>query len=329
MAQPGPLSGTQNLSYNAEDSGSGVRAVEILVDGQPVAKNDYLPRCPYTSYAACPTVVSDLISWNTTSASNGVHELALRVVNAAGNSAVIDDHPVTIDNQPAQTDSNSLTGGALGVANGDPCAGPQLDLQVDGSRSAPAVPYGKPVVVQGVLHCGAVPIRGASVALTTPGAPAGAAISTSVQTGLDGSFSYELPPGPSRHLQFSYTAYSNDPGPSVSASATVSIRPKIALRISPHATSNGHTIHWAGWVVGGPFPPQGVTLNVEVREGRRWRIFDQIATSRKGRFRYAYRFHATTEPTTYTFRVAMPTSGSSEYPYSPSGSNPVNVRVNP
>ena len=146
---------------------------------------------------------------------------------------------------------------------------------------------------------------------------------------MDGSFAYKVPSGPDRTLEFSYTAYSDDPDPSATATAAIRIRPKIKLRITPHLSSNGHSIHWAGTVTGGPYPQQGVTLDVEVQEGRRWRIFDQVVANSKGRFHYSYRFHATDEPTSYTFRVGLPDSGSGGYPYTPGASNSVNVHVNP
>jgi hypothetical protein len=194
----------------------------------------------------------------------------------------------------------------------------------------PTVLYGKTVTVMGVLHCGTVPIRGARVLIATLGGPANAAINSSVHTALDGSFSYKVPTGPDRTLQFSYTAYSNDPGPSATATAAIMIRPRITLRIKPHHSRNGHTIHWTGTVTGGPYPRQGVTLDVEVREGRSWKIFDEVVANRKGQFRYSYRFHATNESTTYRFRVALPDSGSGSYPYTPSGaSNTVQVHVTP
>ena len=333
LAGAGPVSGTQSLAYRAEDAGSGVRLVELLVDGQSVAKNDYLAECPYTTFAACPTTVSSLISWNTAGVSAGSHEVALRVVNAAGNPLIVDDHAVTIDNQPVQTSSGSITGSGGGspahIANGDSCAGVELGLEVNGERVVPVIPYGKAVTVRGVLHCGTVAIRDAQVDVATVGGPASAAIASTVQTGLDGSFSYTVPAGPDRSLQFSYTAYSDDPGPSASAIATIAIRPRIKLKIGPHHTSNGHSIRWAGTIAGGPYPAQGVTLDVEVQEGRRWRIFDQVVANRKGQFHYSYRFHATVEATTYKFRVALPASGSGGYPYTPGASNTVDVHVYP
>ena len=334
LAGTGTLAGTAALTYIAQDGESGVRRVQLLLDGQPVAEHDYIAECPYQDFAACPTSVSDAISWNTDSATNGTHEMGLRIFNAAGNAVIVDDHSVTIDNQPIQTSSGSLTGSGGGspahVANGDPCAGVELGLEVNGERGAPVIPYGRTVTVSGVLHCGTVAIRDAQVDIATVGGSTSAAIDSTVQTGLDGSFSCTVPAGPDRSLQFSYTAYSDDPGPSASAIATIAIRPRIELKIGPHHTSNGHAIHWTGTIAGGPYPAQGVTLDVEVQAGRRWRIFDQVVANRRGEFRYSYRFHATDEPETYRFRVALPDSGSGGYAYTPGGgSNTVDVHVNP
>ncbi len=328
LASASALAGTASLTYDAEDPDSGVRLVQLLLDGRAVAQKDYLADCPYQSFAACPTTVSDEIPWNTTTASNGTHELAMRVTNAAGNSSIVDEHTVTIENAGIGV-NGSLNGRGPHIANGDPCAGESLQVAVNGRRKPPLVTYGHAVTVRGVLHCGTVPIRGARIAIATLGGPGSAAIDTSVQTALDGSFSYKVSAGPARHLRFSYTAYSNDPGPSATATVAIRVRPKIQLKISPQRLSNEHTIHWTGTVTGGPYPPQGVTLDVEVKEGRRWRIFSQVVAGSKGRFRYSYRFHATNEPTTYSFRVALPRPGAQDYPYAWGASNTVNVHVAP
>jgi hypothetical protein len=159
--------------------------------------------------------------------------------------------------------------------------------------------------------------------------PPSAAIDSAVQSGLDGSFSYKVPKGPDRTLEFSYTAFSDDPNPAARATVVIMIRPKIKLKITPQHTRNEHTIHWSGTIGAGPYPRQGVSLVVEVQEGRHWRAFDQVVANAKGRFSYSYRFHATEEPTTYAFRIALPNTGAQGYPYAPGGSNVVNVRVDP
>jgi hypothetical protein len=337
----GTLAGQLAVSFNASDNQSGVYGGSLLVDGH-TAVSQILDtnggacqslnvtgdgQRSFEHAQPCKGAVSGYLTLNTNQLSAGQHALQLIVDDAAGNQTIAYNGTITTSGPPAVGVNGSINGRGPHIANGDPCAGEALELVVNGRRTAPVVTYGKTVMVRGVLHCGTVPIRGARVLIATLGGPGSAAIS-SVQTALDGSFSYTVPTGPDRTLEFSYTAYSDDPAPSASATAAIRIRPRIKLRIKPHSTHNGHSIHWTGTVTGGPYPSQGVTLDVEVRQGRSWRIFDQVV-ARKGRFRYSYRFHATGEPTTYTFRVALPASGSGGYPYTPGASNTSNVHVNP
>ena len=255
--------------------------------------------------------------------------MAVQVLNAAGNPLIVDQHSITIANQAIQASSAALNGAAAHTANGTPCSGEELEVAVNNKRSTPVIPYGRPATVKGVLHCGAIPARGAQVAVSTVGGPSSAKIATSVTTAADGSFSYAVPAGPSRKLLFSYTAYSDDPHPSATAQATIAIRPVIALQIAPRRTTNGEVIYWKGTIRGGPIPAHGVTLNLEVKEGRRWKFFEQIVADRKGKFHFAYQFKTTTEPAVYKFRVALPKIGSVGYDYAPGASNGVAVHVRP
>jgi hypothetical protein len=338
----GTLTGEDTISFTASDSGGGIYSATVLVDGHQVAQevpnsngglcvNVAHPPSATMTFATpqpCPATENISIPLDTTQFSAGQHQLQVLVTDAAGDQATAYDGTITTTG-PSTIGVNGGSISGAGIANGQsPCAGEALELAINGMTKPPTVLYGKTVTVMGVLHCGTVPIRGARVLIATLGGPANAAINSSVHTALDGSFSYKVPTGPDRTLQFSYTAYSNDPGPSATATAAIMIRPRITLRIKPHHSSNGHTIHWTGTVSGGPYPQQGVTLDIEVQDGRGWKIFDQVV-ARQGRFRYSYRFHATTQPTTYTFRVALPDSGSGSYPYSPGASNSVQVHVTP
>jgi hypothetical protein len=193
----------------------------------------------------------------------------------------------------------------------------------------PVIPFGRPVTVKGVLHCGTVAIRDAQIAVATVGAPASLAINSSVQSGPDGSFAYKVPAGANRLLRFGYTAYSDDTSPSATALATIAIRAKIKLRIGPRASRNGEAIYWTGTVAGGPYPRQGVGLQLEVREGRHWKMFGTVVAHTKGKFHFKYTFKSTTEPAIYKFRVALPATGSGGYLYTHGASNAVNVHVSP
>ncbi len=327
-------SGTVPLTINAADA-AGIAKVEVYADSSPnpSSTEDFTQtsRCAFYEAIPCQNLSNYEYAVDTTKLPDGTYYITVKVYDPAGNMvAVSSSSPVTVENAPDTALSSALTGGPRAhVANGDPCAGVELGLEVNGQRGVPVIPYGRAVTVRGVLHCGTVAIRDAQVDIATVGGAASEAVDGTVQTGLDGSFSYAVPAGPDRSLQFSYTAFSDDPGPSATAIATTAIRPRIKLRIAPHHTSNGHSIRWAGTIAGGPYPSQGVTLDVEVQEGRRWRIFDQVVANRRGQFHYGYRFHATVEATTYRFRVALPASGSGGYPYTPGASNTVDVRVNP
>ncbi len=83
-------------------------------------------------------------------------------------------------------------------------------------------------------------------------------------------------------LSFSYTSYSDDPGPSVTAQVTLRVRPRISLRIGPSVVRNHHEIYWTATVLGAPFPPGGITLVTQVKEGSRWQTFDEVVLKHEG-----------------------------------------------
>lgn len=342
----GTLTGTGSINFIGSDSGGGVYSATVMVDGKQVDQEvpdsneglcvNLTPSSPTMTFASpqpCPQVENISIPVDTSQFSEGQHHLQVVLTDAAGDHLTAWEGSITTSGPTvAGVNGGAITGAGSPpprVANGDPCEGEHLELEVNGKRGVPVIPYGQPVTVSGVLHCGTVPISHALIAVATVGGQASDAVRTSVQSELDGSFTYQVPAGPDRELRFSYTAYSDDPEPSVIATATIAVRPRIRLTIGPHATSNGHTTRWHGTIAGRPFPRRGVTLDVEVQEGRRWMIFDQLVASSNGRFHYSYRFHATTEPTTYKFRVALPDNGSVGYPYAPGASNTVEVHVAP
>lgn len=215
--------------------------------------------------------------------------------------------------------------------NGDPCAGQEMILKIDGKEGSPIIPY-DPATINGVLRCGTVPIRDAQIEIVSVGCLPDhiAPIVGTVTTGLDGSFAYTVPPGPNRVLRFSYMSYSDDPGASVAATAVLRVRPRMSLSITPTLIRKHRPIFWTATVLGAPFPPQGIALAVQVKERRRWQTFDEVVLRHEGTRRiYSYRFLKTVAPTTYTFRLALPAKGSGGYPFSFGTSNVVSVHVNP
>jgi hypothetical protein len=312
---PGPVTGPAQLAFIATDQNAGILNAELLVDGQPVATHNYSASCTYTQLQACPGSISDQFTWNSGSVAPGEHQVALRVTDAAGNTTLSSPHEVTVL-------------APIGP-NGTPCAGPTISLSVAGRTPPAKIRYGQRPTINGMLHCGVTPIPGATVDVGAADAgtePSLADPTAAVKTASDGSFSYRLAPGASRTLTFSYTAYSDDATPTASTLLPIAVIPKISLRITPRHTHNNSTITWRGEVSGGPYPPGGVGLQVQVREDRRWVTFDDLVT-RGGRFSYRYTFHRTTQPTTYTFRVSLPYGGSVGYPYRWAASRKIAIHV--
>jgi hypothetical protein len=238
--------------------------------------------------------------------------------------------PPAAASAPAATSPPAGTS-AQRVANGiGACADPSLRATIDGASSA-TVALGSRIDLRASLRCGGAPVEHAVVELEI--APtAGSARTRDVQmrTSVAGALSYSLGPGTSRRITLRYREYSAGAGPSASATAVLLVTPRISLTITPTSTVNGHTITFRGRVAGGDEPPGGLPLELEYLEGSRWMIYTLLrASAGDGSFTYSYTFRRTTQSITYTFRVVIPATGISDYPYQSAPSPPRSVHVNP
>ncbi len=112
LATTTTLSGTDDLSFHAEDEGSGVYRAVFTVDGKEVAATvlssngghcqnvaqttDGLPAFLYLR--PCPASLRADVPFDTTTLTDGSHHLVVSVTNAAGNSTVALDRNVTVQN---------------------------------------------------------------------------------------------------------------------------------------------------------------------------------------------------------------------------------------
>ncbi len=118
LATATTLSGTDDLSFHAEDEGSGVYRAVFTVDGKEVAATvlsssgghcqnvaqttDGLPAFLYLQ--PCPAGLRADVPFDTTTLTDGTHHLVVSVTNAAGNSTVALDRNVTVQNQTKGVD---------------------------------------------------------------------------------------------------------------------------------------------------------------------------------------------------------------------------------
>jgi len=327
--------GTQSFTYTVADGGSGVRRVELLVDGRPAAENNYVSECPYDNFAACPPSVSGIISWNTDGVSAGAHEVGLRIASAGGNTAIVDDHTVTVGTtagSAASPSANQLVTAATGPATSPQlCTGAasgQADLTARWTRTRKTTllsRYGAGEQVVGHLTTpSGQAISGATIDVCETPATAGAQTISllSVKTGPAGTWSVTLPRSvPSSSLRF---VYPSQPGtaPAATASLTLRVHAGIALGIAPRITRVGRRIHFTG-IVHGPIPPGGKQLVLEASSGGEWIQFDTLHTNAQGRYHASYRFKFP-GPVTYRFRVVSPFEA--DFPFLAGISDDVAVR---
>jgi hypothetical protein len=309
-----PITGPVAMGFSASDPAVGIEKAELLVDGTPVASRDYSSFCTYTQLRPCPQTEADDLSIEGASLPEGEHQLAIRVTDGAGNTAVSASRRIATVRPP--------------VANGRPCPNPAITASVaHRPTNSVRLTFGERPTIEGRLACGQTPLPGATVFVeTVSGLGLRRESLATVQTAPDGTFQLRLPVGSNRRLTFRYYAYSNTSVPTAEAAVQIKVAPRFTLQIRPRHTRNDKSIHWRGRVEGGPYPTGGVRLAVQVKEGTRWQTFDEIA-AHAGKIKYVYTFKRTTQPTTYTFRVAIPLGGDTGYEYAAGASRAIRVEV--
>jgi hypothetical protein len=329
LAGSGPASGTESLAYNASDGGSGVRYVELLIDGKSVAKNDYIAECPYQNFAACPPNVSGTISWNTGGVADGQHEVALRIVNAGGNSSIVDDHTITTQNASAPVSPlgalpgpGTGAGGSAGVG-ASRASGAGAANGTSASEAAQLRLGVPPTILRSFAHRA---LRVTGRLLNDLGDPIGNATLAIVQqiagssrtqviayakTQANGTFAVRVPAGPSRLVEVAYRAFSADASYAAQAKIEESVRAGVELNINPRRTNPSGTITLTGKVQG-PIPPQGTILDLLVHYRGRWEPFRTPRTSANGRFRVVYQFEGGVGR--FPFRAEVP-AGQAGFPF--------------
>ena len=141
-----------------------------------------------------------------------------------------------------------------------------------------------------------------------------------VRTGNDGTFTYVIRRGPSRAIEFTYRADLADRTPAARTNLRLTVPAAVTLRVSQARI--GRTT----WLTGRleHLPQAGVMLQVQALDGRRWRTFDTVKTTARGRYRFGYRFKATAAGRTFGMRVLV---DSPAYAFAANASRAINVRV--
>lgn len=193
-------------------------------------------------------------------------------------------------------------------------------------RSRARVRYGRPARLIGRLTTrDRNPIQDAEILVFSQARRQGAPVRlvATLKTSRRGGFSYRAPKGVSRTIRFRYS------GTPTVRSATremaLLVRARSTIRPSRRTFVNGETMRLRGRLRGGSVPPEGKLVELQVLLRGKWRTFATTRATRRGRWRYDYRFDGTRGRQTYRFRARVPREAT--YPYESGLSRVVKVRV--
>jgi len=318
----GAVSGRQTIGYDAQDADSGVRDVQLHVDGEVAAEDDYLTACSYSRFQACPPAESGTFTWDTASVGDGQHSIELVVQNAAQSSNAIYDAAITTHNASAGLLGPGVPGGGLGVQNG-----------VGASLTAQLHLLARAIVTRSFAHrafsldgrllnADGAPIPGATLdVLQALGSSGAVRLIGHAETQADGTFLAAVAPGPSRRIEVGYRAYMGDVAYSAQASVQELVGAGVRLNVSPRRTGAYGTIRLSGRV-SGPLAPGGVLVGLLVHYRGAWEPFRTPRTDSRGRFSVLYQFQGGVGR--FPFR-AQAFGGQAGFPYTHGSSSPVVV----
>lgn len=153
-------------------------------------------------------------------------------------------------------------------------------------------------------------------------------VAADIRTDGAGHATIRLGKGASRVVTVAYRMYADDALARATATLRVGVTGRLSIKANKKRLLNGQAVTLKGALGGGLVPTRGVSLAVQWKDGKRWRPFAQIKTSRNGTFTYAYRFTRTSRKVVYRLRVQV-TKGQVDYPFEAPTSKSVKVTVGP
>jgi hypothetical protein len=337
LLAPGVRSGDEPVTFSAADN-SGIRRAEIVdvtdtANPVVVASEDYESgpntddgtRCDFTRPRPCPDLTDETISASPAIA--GHRTLLVRVTDAGGDTAV--SAPFSI---VARGPINGTNGGdGARVVAGFPAkvfrGKGKKRHAVFVLRPRHTVSYGKGARVRGTLKgANGQPVDGADLRILVREDRLGARYVDrgGVTTGPDGRVQFNAPAGNSRFIRLGYRAYKGDDNYASRSTAALSVRARISAH-GPRRVRRHGVATFAGRLVGRPFPPRGVTLDLQIFQPHvGWRVFGNTRTRKNGHFRIRYRFQPASQGR-FTFRLRLRPNDA--YPYTRGFSGRMRVRV--
>jgi hypothetical protein len=337
LASAAALSGQQDVSFNAADSGGGIYAAQVFVDGRQVDSqvlDSNGGRCVDVGQTSdgthafmyrnpCKAAVSSDLVFDTSKVPDGPHQIAVKVADAAQDTSyVVAPRTVTISNAAA----GALAPEARGASNGT-AASDQAAFQLRSKTRLTAAFSRSAFHVTGrLVNPAGQPIAQAQVDVLAQAALTGAPLTelTRFTTGPQGTFDVLIPAGPSRMVVLGYRSHARDIAFAATAAISQRVRVAVQLHVTPRQTGPHGVIRLRGRVLGGFIPHTGKVVELLVHYLGSWRVFQTVRTKPNGTFSSVYQFLGARG--TFPFRARVRGEDPS-YPYDDGLSPARNVRT--
>lgn len=313
-----PASGISSVNVNASDVGGGVASVSFSVDGGAPQVRAAGGNCtePYVLPKPCPSTFSTTIAYDTGQLTPGQHVATVGATDAAGNVA----NPVGF----IFTVASAAPDPGLPV-NGVPAVERPLLKNVRAKQTSSS---GGRALVAGVLRSQqGQPIAGAKLAATALDLGVFGAKERSlgeVTTAADGRYELRVRLRGAQRVTFGFRPAPNVP---VTAVSSTVVREDLSLSIkrSKAHVNPGGLLKLSGRLRGAGAAADGAPVEIDVKIDGEWRAVGVVEASKRGIYKWHYRFKRVTEPTRFIFRVQVRSNKS--WPWRTETSKAVKVLV--
>jgi hypothetical protein len=298
--------GTGDIDVFAQDAGTGLNQVYVVVNGRVAGRQDYA--CPGSASSAMqPCTLSQHMHFNLDTQSAPFHDGANEVEVCAADYATMSAPNIECTATRAVNVDNSCSPSR--VPGG-------TDLSAHFIRSdddAVTVRSRQSATVTGRLRDrSGNPVAGAALCVretTLAPGKVGADVGT-VKTDQEGRYRYTIAPGPNRDVEIGYRYNRRQLQRDVRYFARVAP----SLRLSRERVRNGRRIRLFGSLPGPSNAGRIVVLQARYPgKNQRWKMFQKARTDQTGHFSAPYRFLATFTTTEYRMRAVVPAQ--SGYPF--------------
>jgi hypothetical protein len=357
-----PVGGTQPVSVDATDVGSGVKRIEVVVDGVRVGASGDQCTPPFDRMTPCPVRAGAEVAFDTRLVADGTHQLKITAIDASDERGVLWSGPLIVSNgAPVGPGGDpNLRGPSVGSYGGDDA---MLDAWWPGTGRAPSQKKAvrkrcktKGYARRHVVACkGRQPSRSLSVRwssrkqnlirgrLVTPagGAIGGARLQllatpathggspqlvAELTTAADGRFFAAVPASSgSATYTIRWMARARDTQPAAAVELRRTVRANTTFDIDRRTVRRGRILTLTGRLNSRNGVIAGNAIAIQARPQKTWRAVKTVRTGDDGRWVARYRVPAQLRGR-YRFRAVVVPSASYPYASAPSSIRTVVVR---